>query len=64
LEKNLARELHTLISALGGDGVPPRGRHRDWDSNAAEKHPHLAELVPVRLRAVVEAEEGHPLAPE
>jgi hypothetical protein len=29
-----------------------------------EVHPHLAGLVPQRLRAVVEAEEGHPLEPE
>jgi hypothetical protein len=29
-----------------------------------EQHPHLAELVPQRLRAVVAAEEGHPLEPE
>ena len=29
-----------------------------------EVHPHLAELVPQRLRAVVEAEEGYPLEPE
>ena len=30
-----------------------------------EQHPHLAELAPQRLRAVVEADEqGYPLAPE
>jgi hypothetical protein len=29
-----------------------------------EVHPHLAELVPPRLRAVAEAEEGHPLKAE
>jgi hypothetical protein len=29
-----------------------------------EVHPHLAELVPLRLRAVNEPEEGYPLAPE
>jgi hypothetical protein len=29
-----------------------------------EQHPHLAELVPVRLRTVDEAEEGYPLEPE
>jgi hypothetical protein len=29
-----------------------------------EQHPHLAELVPVRLHAVKEGEEGHPLEAE
>jgi hypothetical protein len=29
-----------------------------------EQHPHLAELVPLRLRAVAEAEEGYPLKAE
>jgi hypothetical protein len=29
-----------------------------------EHHPHLAELVPLRLREVVEVEEGHPLKAE
>ncbi len=29
-----------------------------------EVHPHLAELVPQRLRAVAEAEEGYPLKAE
>jgi hypothetical protein len=29
-----------------------------------EVHPHLAELVPLHLRAVAEVEEGHPLEPE
>ena len=29
-----------------------------------EVHPHLAELVPLRLRAVAEVEEGYPLKPE
>jgi hypothetical protein len=29
-----------------------------------EQHPHLAELVPVRLRAVAEVEEGYPLGPD
>jgi hypothetical protein len=29
-----------------------------------EHHPHLAELVPVRLREVAEAEQGHPLNTE
>ena len=33
-------------------------------SRVLEQHPHLAELVPQRLRAVVAAEEGHPLEPE
>jgi hypothetical protein len=28
-----------------------------------EQHPHLAELVPLRLRAVVEPEEGIPSSP-
>jgi hypothetical protein len=29
-----------------------------------EVHPHLAELVPLRLRPVAEVEEGHPLKAE
>jgi hypothetical protein len=29
-----------------------------------EVHPHLAELVPQRLRAVSEVEEGYPLQSE
>jgi hypothetical protein len=29
-----------------------------------EVHPHLAELVPQRLRAVSEVEEGYPFQPE
>jgi hypothetical protein len=29
-----------------------------------EQHPHLAELVPLSLRSVAEAEEGHPLEAE
>jgi hypothetical protein len=29
-----------------------------------ELHPHLAELVPLRLRAVAGVEDGHPLEPE
>jgi hypothetical protein len=28
-----------------------------------EQHPHLAELVPLRLRAMEQAEEGHPSRP-
>jgi hypothetical protein len=33
-------------------------------ARVVEHHPHLAELVPLRLRAVAEAEEGHPLKAE
>jgi hypothetical protein len=33
-------------------------------ARVVEHHPHLAELVPQRLRAVAEAEEGHPLETE
>jgi hypothetical protein len=29
-----------------------------------EQHPHLAELVPLRLRAVEEVDEGYPLTPQ
>jgi hypothetical protein len=29
-----------------------------------EHHPHLAELIPLRLRSVDEAHEGYPLEPE
>ncbi len=29
-----------------------------------EQHPHLAELVPLRLRTVPEVEDGHPLKAE
>jgi hypothetical protein len=29
-----------------------------------ESHPHLAELIPERLRAVAEVEDGYPVEPE